>query len=59
MSIRIQNSGIALRGESNNFGVVVRSDVRTFQQSDYLGGSVLFPISTLNDHLDALANLIL
>jgi hypothetical protein len=43
----------ALRGGSNNFGIVVRFDVRVFTQSDYLGGSITYPISTLDDQVEA------
>jgi hypothetical protein len=36
---------IALRGGSNNFGVVTRFDIETFEQGDFWGGSIRFNIS--------------
>ena len=36
---------IALRGGSNNFGVVTRFDIETFEQGDFWGGSIRFDIS--------------
>ncbi|MCJ1401397.1 hypothetical protein MMC11_004610 [Xylographa trunciseda] len=43
----------ALKGGSNNFGVVTRFDFRTFTQGDIWGGSVGYDISTKHQHLEA------
>jgi hypothetical protein len=47
----------ALRGGSNNFGVVVRFDIPTFPQSNYLGGSVTFLVSSFEAQINAFTNL--
>ena len=47
----------ALRGGSNNFGVVTRFDMRTFPQGKIWAGYIVYPISTLNTHLQALASM--
>ena len=36
----------ALKGGSNNFGVVTRFDLRTFQQGKLWGGIIIYPIET-------------
>lgn len=36
----------ALKGGSNNFGVVTRFDLRTFPQGDIWGGQIINPIET-------------
>ena len=43
----------ALKGGSNNFGVVTRFDLKTFQQRNFLGGVSVNPISTLPQQLKA------
>ncbi|KAK4164097.1 hypothetical protein QBC43DRAFT_318702 [Cladorrhinum sp. PSN259] len=45
----------ALRGGSNNFGIVTRVDLQTFEQGDLWGGFVIRPISTADDQILALA----
>ncbi|KAF2114934.1 hypothetical protein BDV96DRAFT_494287 [Lophiotrema nucula] len=37
---------IALKGGSNNFGIVTRFDLRTFRQGDLWGGGIVYPNST-------------
>ncbi|KAF4627554.1 hypothetical protein G7Y89_g10599 [Cudoniella acicularis] len=48
---------LALKGGSNNFGVVVRFDIQGFSQGDFLGGSLICPFSTLPDHITAISDL--
>lgn len=43
----------ALRGGSNNFGVVTRVDLRAFEQGDIWGGSVYYPLSSIDQQLRA------
>ncbi|TVY78300.1 Bifunctional solanapyrone synthase [Lachnellula suecica] len=45
----------ALRGGTNNFGIVVRVDLRTFQQGDIWGGVVFHPLSTASQQIEALS----
>lgn len=45
----------ALRGGTNNFGVVTRIDLQTFAQGDLWGGEVIHPFSTANEQIVALA----
>ncbi|KAI4131250.1 MAG: hypothetical protein LQ338_001344 [Usnochroma carphineum] len=47
---------VALRGGSNNFGVVTRFDLRTFQQAPFYGGQVFYNISTVPQQLQAFAD---
>ena len=47
---------IALKGGSNNFGVVTRFDLRTFQQGDFWGGVVEYPISTAPEQIKAFSD---
>jgi hypothetical protein len=47
----------ALRGGSNNFGIVTRFDVSVFPQSNYLGGSINSLITTSPAQISALTNL--
>ncbi|KAI1087102.1 hypothetical protein F5B19DRAFT_497707 [Rostrohypoxylon terebratum] len=47
----------ALRGGSNNFGVVTRIDFRIFEQGDIWGGVVNYDIDTVPQQLNATANL--
>ena len=46
----------ALRGGSNNFGVVTRFDIETFDQGPFWGGVVYYPIATASHQLKALYN---
>jgi hypothetical protein len=48
----------ALRGGSNNFGIVTRFDIRTFPQGDFYGGVIASPISTIGGQLQGYADLI-
>ena len=43
----------ALKGGSNNFGVVTRFDLKTFPQGKFWGGVIVNPITTLQSQLDA------
>jgi FAD/FMN-containing dehydrogenase len=45
----------ALRGGTNNFGVVTRVDLKTFPQGDLWGGQVVRPFETAQDQIVALA----
>ncbi|KAI4141696.1 MAG: hypothetical protein L6R39_005230, partial [Caloplaca ligustica] len=47
---------VALRGGSNNFGVVTRFDLRTFRQGPFYGGQVFYNISTVPQQLQAFSN---
>ncbi|RFU24352.1 hypothetical protein B7463_g11985, partial [Scytalidium lignicola] len=46
----------ALKGGSNNFGIVTRFDFKTFAQGLLWGGSMVFPIETLPEQLSAFVN---
>jgi hypothetical protein len=48
---------IALKGGSNNFGVVVRIDMTTFSKLNYLGGAITAPFTTVEAQIDALVNI--
>ncbi len=48
---------IALRGGSNNFGVVTRFDMYTFPQGESWGGTIAYPISTVYQQIEAFAQL--
>jgi len=48
----------ALRGGSNNLGVVTRFDIKTFEQGDLWGGAIFYPISTAPQQLSAFYSLI-
>ncbi|KAH8730330.1 oxidoreductase [Phaeosphaeriaceae sp. PMI808] len=48
----------ALRGGSNNFGIVTAITLRTFSQGKFWGGQTFHAISTRKDHFHALENLI-
>jgi hypothetical protein len=43
----------ALKGGSNNFGIVTRFDLRTYSQGDFWGGFIFYPGSTVNRQLQA------
>ncbi|TVY21905.1 Bifunctional solanapyrone synthase [Lachnellula arida] len=43
----------ALKGGSNNFGVVTRFELATFALGDFLGGARIFPSSTVPQQLQA------
>ena len=47
----------ALKGGSNNFGIVVNFDLKTFPQGQLWGGLVVNPISSLPQQLSAFTNL--
>lgn len=48
---------LALKGGSNNFGIVTRFDMATFEQGKFWGGFVFYDPSTFPQHLQALINL--
>ncbi|KAH7084743.1 oxidoreductase [Paraphoma chrysanthemicola] len=48
----------ALRGGSNNFGLVTAITLRTFSQGKFWGGQTFHPITTRKAHFHALENLI-
>ncbi|CAO1598652.1 hypothetical protein XANCAGTX0491_002410 [Xanthoria calcicola] len=48
---------VALRGGSNNFGVVTRFHLRTFPQAPFYGGQVFYQIETAPQQIDAFAKL--
>jgi len=43
----------ALKGGSNNFGVVTRFDLKTFPQGQLWGGFIAYPASTIPQQLSA------
>lgn len=45
----------ALRGGSNNFGIVVRADLQTFAQGEIWGGVVFYDFSTVDEQVEAIA----
>ncbi|KIM95616.1 hypothetical protein OIDMADRAFT_171036 [Oidiodendron maius Zn] len=45
----------ALRGGSNNFGIVVRADLQTFTQGEIWGGVVFYDFSTVDEQVEAIA----
>lgn len=47
---------VALRGGGNNFGVVTRVDIRTFEQGKMWGGGIFYDISAAPQHLEAFYN---
>jgi hypothetical protein len=44
---------LALKGGSNNFGVVTRFDLKTLQQGEFWGGAIEYPASAIPDQLAA------
>ena len=47
----------ALKGGSNNFGVVTRFDMRTFDSGKFWGGFVVYPLSTMPQQVAAFVGL--
>ncbi|KAL8902883.1 MAG: hypothetical protein Q9207_004311 [Kuettlingeria erythrocarpa] len=47
----------ALKGGSNNFGVVTRFDIKTFESGPFWGGQVIYPITTMPQQIAAFVNL--
>jgi hypothetical protein len=47
----------SLKGGSNNFGVVTRFDMETFEQGPFWGGEVIYPLETRQQHLAAFEQL--
>lgn len=45
----------ALRGGSNNFGIMVRADMQTFSQGEIWGGIVFYDYSTVEEQVEAIA----
>ena len=45
----------ALKGGSNNFGIVTRFDLRTYPQGQLWGGFIAYPSSTVPQQLSAFA----
>lgn len=46
----------ALKGGSNNLGVVTRIDLKVFTQGKFWGGTVVYPVSTAPQQLTAFVN---
>ena len=47
----------ALKGGGNNFGVVTRIDIKTFQQGLFWGGQIIYPSSTVRSQIQAFVDL--
>ena len=47
----------ALKGGSNNFGVVTRFDIKSFESGPFWGGFVVYPITTLPQQVAAFVGL--
>ena len=47
----------ALKGGGNNFGVVTRIDIKTFQQGLLWGGQIIYPSSTVRSQIQAFVDL--
>ena len=48
---------VALKGGSNNFGIITRFDLTAFPQGDFWGGSIIYDDSTSPSLLDAFAEM--
>ena len=46
----------ALKGGSNNFGIVTRFDLKTYPQGKFWGGLIAYPSSTIPEQLTAFEN---
>lgn len=46
----------AMKGSSNNFGIVTRFDLVTFEDEKLWGGVVAYPLDTANQQLEFLEN---
>lgn len=46
----------ALKGGGNNFGIVTRFDMKTFEQGKIWGGEILHPYTDVMEQLQALEN---
>lgn len=47
----------ALKGGSNNFGIVTRFDIKSFESGLFWGGQITYPLSTMPQHVSAFVNL--
>ena len=47
----------ALKGGGNNFGVVTRIDIKTFQQGLFWGGLIIYPSSTVRSQIQGFVDL--
>lgn len=47
----------ALKGGSNNFGIVTRFDIKSFESGPFWGGVVVYPLSTMPEQVTAFVNL--
>ncbi|KAI4245568.1 MAG: hypothetical protein L6R40_002369 [Gallowayella cf. fulva] len=47
----------ALKGGSNNFGVVTRFDIKSFESGRFWGGEIIYPISTMPQQISAFVGL--
>ncbi|KAL8709691.1 MAG: hypothetical protein Q9220_005631 [cf. Caloplaca sp. 1 TL-2023] len=47
----------ALKGGSNNFGVVTRFDMRSFESGKFWGGIIAYPVSTMPQQVNAFVGL--
>lgn len=55
----VQNTDLfrGLRGGSNNFGIVTRIDLKTFEQGAVWAGTIYSPLSTVDDQIKIFASL--
>lgn len=47
---------LALKGGSNNFGIVTRFDFTAFKQGNIFGGTTVYPFSTASQQIKAFVN---
>ena len=47
---------MALKGGSNNFGIVTRFDLQTYPHGDFWGGFIFYPATTIPQQLVAFEN---